>query len=90
MIIRLLVTILIGYLLYKLGKAIFGLSGRSPRRFPPEAGEVKKVEDLVEDPYCHVNVPLSEAFKVDVDGKVLYFCSRTCWEKYRELKAGRQ
>lgn len=89
MIIRFLVTVLIAYLLYKLGKAIFGLSSRSSRRFPHRAEEIKKVEDLVEDPYCHVNVPVSEAFKGEVDGKVLYFCSRTCWEKYRELKRGR-
>jgi uncharacterized protein len=41
-------------------------------------------EDLVEDPNCHTYVPLSEAFRVDVDGKTLYFCSKECYRKFRE------
>ncbi len=59
--------------------------------FPPDridgrrGGERRiKGEDLVEDPHCHTYVPLSEAFRVDVDGKTLYFCSKECYKKFRE------
>jgi YHS domain-containing protein len=39
-------------------------------------------EDLVEDPYCHIYVPMSQAHKATIDGQVLYFCSEMCSEKY--------
>jgi uncharacterized protein len=39
-------------------------------------------EDLVEDPYCHRYIPLSQAHKVTRDGKALYFCSEECRDKY--------
>ncbi len=39
-------------------------------------------EDLVEDPYCHRYIPLSQAHKVTKDGKTLYFCSEACRDKY--------
>jgi len=43
-----------------------------------------KGEELVEDPQCHTYVPVSEAYRVSVDGKTLYFCSKECYRKFRE------
>ncbi len=39
-------------------------------------------EDLVEDPFCHTYVPLSQAFKKEISGNYYYFCSKQCSEKY--------
>lgn len=39
-------------------------------------------EDLVEDPYCHTYVPTSNAYKINVSGKTLYFCSKRCFEEF--------
>lgn len=39
-------------------------------------------EDLVEDPFCHTYIPISEAYKTSSAGKDLYFCSKKCFEKY--------
>ena len=41
-----------------------------------------KGEDLIEDPFCHTYVPLSQAHKVLIDGQAVYFCSQKCFEKY--------
>ncbi len=43
-----------------------------------------KGEELVEDPQCHTYVPVSVAYRVSVDGKTLYFCSKECYRKFRE------
>ena len=36
----------------------------------------------MEDPYCHIYVPISQAHKATIDGQDLYFCSERCLEKY--------
>jgi YHS domain-containing protein len=46
-----------------------------------------KTEDLVEDPCCHTYLPLSQAYKADIDGKTVYFCSETCYENFRKNKS---
>jgi len=38
----------------------------------------------VEDPHCHTYVPVNEAYRVSVNGKTLYFCSKECYKKFRE------
>jgi len=38
---------------------------------------------LVEDPYCHTYVPISDAYSVSLDGKTVYFCCKECFEKYK-------
>ncbi len=43
-----------------------------------------KGEELVEDPHCHTYVPVNEAYRVSVNGKTLYFCSKECYKKFRE------
>lgn len=47
-------------------------------------GKQLRGEDLVEDPQCHTYVPVSEAYRVRVDGKTLYFCSKECYKKFEE------
>jgi len=81
MLVRLLVTLIIIYLLYRLARGIFRLSLRGSGRYPEKPVSLQG-EDLVEDPCCHVNVPLSQAYEADIDGKRVYFCSRECYEKY--------
>ena len=70
------------YLLYRLAKWIIvsaGIKGRdmSQRQVPVAGGE-----DLVEDPYCHTYVPMSQAYKASISGRDAHFCSKECFEKY--------
>ena len=74
------------YLLYRLAKWIIlsaGIKGPEKQHQVPAA----KGEDLVEDPYCHIYVPLSQAYKASIDGHDIYFCSKECFEKYISEKS---
>jgi YHS domain-containing protein len=80
MILRWVIGIIVIYLLYKLIRKSFPAVGGKPgsaRIKTPAAGE-----ELVEDPLCHTYVPLSQAFRTEIDGKTVYFCSQKCLEQY--------
>jgi YHS domain-containing protein len=83
MIIRLIFTIIIVYLIYRLIKKILLPSKRERSDFSPKPSSVHG-EDLVKDPYCGTYVPVSNASKAIINGEELYFCSEECIEKYRE------
>lgn len=78
MILRLVIGIVVVYLLYRLIKG-WKTTQVLPRKNPPVAGE-----DLVEDPLCHAYVPISDACRLSIKGKELYFCSEKCLDAYRE------
>lgn len=73
------IVLILAYLLLK--KFLFP-SGRIADRRRDE----RKIrgENLVEDPQCHIYVPVSEAYRVSMEGKTLYFCSKECYRKFRE------
>ena len=80
--IRLAILGFIIYLVYKLTRWIImspGIKGRDAPRHQVPAAEG---EDLVEDPYFHIYVPMSQAHKATIDGQDVYFCSQKCLEKY--------
>jgi len=79
---RFLIIIFFAYLAYQFLKGLLntrgGHYGQQPKiRRSPSTGE-----DLVEDPYCHTYVPISDACKGNFDGKNFYFCSKKCQEAY--------
>ena len=47
----------------------------------PPAGE-----DVVQDPFCKIYVPKSQAYHKEIDGRQQHFCSRECYEKYLSEK----
>jgi len=71
MIIRLLIAVLAIYLLYRIARGLF-LKGSAAKKELPKA---RPGEDMVEDPYCHVYVPISDAYAATVEGHTRYFCS---------------
>ena len=80
MILRWVIGIIVIYLLYKLIRKGFPAVGgkQGPAKIPKPAAS----EELVEDPYCHAYVPVSQAFRTEINGKTLYFCSQKCLEQY--------
>ncbi|MBN2516054.1 MAG: hypothetical protein JXC33_08485 [Deltaproteobacteria bacterium] len=82
---RLIVAIVIVYLVYRLAKAIFLPSDERQEHFPGEPTPIDG-EDMVQDPYCNTYIPLSDAYKASIDGKICYFCSQECFEKYKTEK----
>lgn len=69
------------YLLYRIVK---GLSHLGKARAKMPVGPECRKEDMVEDPCCHVYIPLSEAYCGTLNGSDCYFCSRECYEKFKK------
>lgn len=80
MIIKLVISIIIIYLLYKVVRGWKAVTA-PPKKNLPAAGE-----DLVEDPLCHTYIPVSHACCVSIEGKTFYFCSQKCLDKYTEAR----
>ena len=85
MLIRFILTLIILYLLYRLVRGILRITGNRSNRI---AERSVKEEDLVEDPVCHTYVPISEALKLTIEDRAVYFCTRECLEKYKEKQIG--
>lgn len=45
-------------------------------------------EDMVEDPYCGTFIPKSSALEKKAGGEKLYFCSKECWQQYKNKEKG--
>jgi YHS domain-containing protein len=82
MILRLIIGIVVIYLLYKLIRKVSPAIGGKPG--PAKIKNPTAGEELVEDPECHAYVPVSQAVRMEIDGKKVYFCSRKCLEKYQK------
>jgi YHS domain-containing protein len=78
-IIRIIVLIVLLYLAYRLVKSIIRFIQANKKDVPEIDG---RGEDLVEDPFCHTYIPISQALKVTRKEEVLYFCSKECSKKY--------
>lgn len=76
---RLLVWLLLGYVLYRIVKGY--LTQRPQRETPPRG------EETHQDPVCGVYVTEDDAVIGRVEGERIYFCSMACLEKYREQLA---
>jgi YHS domain-containing protein len=85
MIIRLIISIILFYLVYRIGKLLF-LPGEKKVHPLPKVHQENLTggEDLVEDPYCHTYIPISTALSWQGPEKRHYFCSSTCLDKYRK------
>jgi YHS domain-containing protein len=90
MILRLLVAVIICYLMYRLFRLLFLTGEKTVKPISRQQQEHISVgEDLVEDPYCHTYIPLSNAWVWQDEGRTLYFCSRRCMENYINKSATR-
>jgi YHS domain-containing protein len=80
MILKLVIGIIVIYLLAKLIRKGFPAVGgkHGPGKIPKPAAS----EELVEDLYCHAYVPISQAFRKEIDGKTAYFCSQKCLDQH--------
>jgi YHS domain-containing protein len=82
MIFKLIIGMVLFYLVYKLIRKGFPAVGGKPG--PAKIKNPAAGEELVEDPECHAYVPVSQAFRMEIDGKMVYFCSQKCLEQYRK------
>lgn len=80
--IRFIITFVIIYFVYQFVKKLFIHNKGGQSHLPGQKAPASRGEDLVEDPYCHTYIPLSNACQKSVGGKTLYFCSEKCLEEY--------
>lgn len=82
MLIRFIIILLLIYLLWSIIK--FFRRAKSDRRINNDQFKSKPIsgEDLVEDPVCHIYVPVSQAYKKEIAGESHYFCSKECCEVF--------
>lgn len=90
--IRLIITFVIIYLAYKALKAFISGIKREVKGSAGVQSVASGGEDLVEDPYCHTYIPVSNAYETSFGGKTLYFCCQKCFEDYavQEKKGGKR
>jgi YHS domain-containing protein len=70
--IRLLIYFGLGYLVYKLVKALIFAKTR-----------VGQIDDImVKDPYCETHFPKQDGVHLKISGEDLFFCSTECRDKY--------
>jgi YHS domain-containing protein len=80
--IRFIITFVIIYFAYQFVKKLFINNRGEQGHLSGQKAPVSRREDLVEDPYCHTYIPLSDACQKSVRGKTLYFCSKKCLEEF--------
>jgi YHS domain-containing protein len=79
--IRLLIYFGLGYLVYKLVKALILAKTQPLRNTRPQS--VDQIDDImVKDPYCETHFPKQDGVHLKISGEDLFFCSTECRDKY--------
>jgi uncharacterized protein len=81
MLVRLLLWLIVGFLVYTVFQAIKQVMLKPPA---PPAEKTSRGEEMVRDPECGTYVPRSDAIKVQAKGATHYFCSTECRDKYQK------
>jgi len=74
-----LILFAIYYLFKRWVRGFFGQTRQGPERKPPPI-----IDELVKDPVCGTYVPKREAIVYGKKGKLYYFCSKECLEKFKK------
>ena len=77
---RLLIYIVLGIVLYRAVRSLFGQSRKDNRTVGDSSVHVDDV--MIQDPVCGVYFPQSSAVVLNTDGEVLRFCSTECRDRY--------
>ena len=80
---RLLITILLLYLGYRLIK-VWLLPEKSTKRTRREEGLTDIDDVMVKDPFCGTYFPEQKGVKGVIEGKTYYFCSNECRDRFLE------
>jgi len=80
--IRFVIICALVYCAYRIVKWIFFSPAKSSYELPKRQATTQKGEELIQDPHCHIYMPISHAYKASIEGQELYFCSKKCCERY--------
>lgn len=86
-IIRFLLLLALGYILYKVLWKGESLRIFKPRRKQKESHPQTQLEEMKKDPVCGTYVPENQAIQYKSSGgEIYYFCSNDCHQKFRQLQ----
>jgi len=80
--IRLLLLVIVGFLVYSVVVALLRGLGRRPTA--PAHEKSAEGETMVKDPVCGTYLPRSDALTGTVSGETRYYCSQECRERDRQ------
>jgi len=83
---RLLFYILLSVAIYYLLRSIFKPKPAIKKKVSNNTWQIE--DELVKDPVCGVYIPRKKAISVKIKGKIYYFCSEECKEKYKKQLEG--
>lgn len=86
--IRLLILLGVGYLLYRSLRSWMFPDARSKKKVSTRSGG--QIDDvMIKDPFCEAYFPQRNAVHLNLNGNDYYFCSKACRDKYvdRQTKA---
>ncbi|KAF0157757.1 MAG: hypothetical protein FD159_1333 [Syntrophaceae bacterium] len=85
MILKILVILVLLYVGYRIVRMLRRVKARDVKGYRVDA-KPSKGEDLVQDPFCKIYVPKSQAYVKEINGREQYFCGLECCEKYLSEK----
>lgn len=85
MILKVLVILVLLYVGYRIVRMLRRVKARDVKGYRVDA-KPSKGEDLVQDPFCKIYVPKSQAYVKEINGRERYFCGSACCEKYLSEK----
>jgi YHS domain-containing protein len=77
--IRLLIVLVLIFLLYLILRGL--LTSDGGKKGGERGGSI---DELVQDPVCKTYIPLKEAHRKVIGGKEVFFCSKTCANKFKD------
>jgi len=78
---KVLILLLIAFLLYRVIRKLFYAN-----KTVSQDKRNGSINEMVQDPYCKVYIPLRDAHKRLIDNKEYFFCSEECADKFeREI-----
>jgi len=83
---RLIILAVVGYVFYRALKSWMLGSGSQPADVTGR--DQTEVDDvLVQDPVCKTYIAQRDGIRLQQDGKVLFFCSEQCRDRYTAMDA---
>ena len=83
MIIKLIIYVALGYLIYKFAKAVIFSKSQPARKVGQQpAGQIDDI--MVKDPHCETYFPKRDGIHLKYKEDDLYFCSTDCRDKFIE------
>ena len=85
----LLILVIVYFFIKAVGKRYFPshINRRQDQMNRQPGGGESGINDLVKDPHCGTYISYNDAVKAHIKGKDLYFCSKTCMERYLAEKS---